>query len=514
MKKLFVIIISAVLLLSCVPPVSAAASWPAWAEDAFLWGQEMSISGDIMAEYGAAVTRGAAVQILYDASGRPETDGDCPFSDVSRTYSQAITWAAEQGYVQGIGGGLYSPDTTVSRQEFAAIIYRRSGEPPVDGNGLSGYADCGEIASWARPAMLWCVENGIIVGRNADLLAPTSAISVAEAVVILQRAWNISDAPASPQSMDELNELISKAIADVESPVMFDISRLEAQENWDMTVKNLYYNIISQHPEYKYAYEITADAAGDRLSCSISYMPYRSGLYPEGFEGTPVSGLRELIEAASDNLDMESVPIRILDPELTVDDMNKALQQAGGSYLLCQLNRDGTAISITPLNGLTRLQALDMLEEIGSMAADICARTITDGMDGEARATALYTYLTDTVRYDFRYYSQPGEMPYESTTAYGALHDGLAICGGYAQALQSLFQQAGIPCLTVSGVMGSENHMWNLAYIEGEWLYFAATSDRGRSGYGFNDAGVGADSLTRYVWDQDFAEALAGSILS
>ena len=116
------------------------------------------------------------------------------------------------------------------------------------------------------------------------------------------------------------------------------------------------------------------------------------------------------------------------------------------------------------------------------------------------------------MRYDFRYYGNPGEMPYDSMTAYGALHDGLAICGGYAQAFQLLLEQADIPCITVSGKMGGENHMWALAYVDGQWSYFDPTSDRGRSGYGFLYFSVDADALTRYQWDQDWAGRLAGSL--
>ena len=118
------------------------------------------------------------------------------------------------------------------------------------------------------------------------------------------------------------------------------------------------------------------------------------------------------------------------------------------------------------------------------------------------QAEALYAYLTEHVRYDFRYYGEPGEMPYDSTTAYGALHDNLAICGGYAQAFQLLLEQAGIPCVTVSGQLGAENHMWDLARIDGQWLYFDPTSDRGRAAYGFQCFGVEAGSLKGHTWDQ------------
>lgn len=245
------------------------------------------------------------------------------------------------------------------------------------------------------------------------------------------------------------------------------------------------------------------------LRCTISYMPYRTGDYLEGFQGTEVDSLAGLVQAARDGLAQESIPIRITDPELLVDHMNKALQQVGGSYLLCQLSRDGTAVTVTPQGGLTHQQTLARLAELDALAEQIYGETVTPEMSQREQAQALYTYLTEQVRYDFRYYGAPGEMPYDSTTAYGALHDGLAICGGYAQAFQLLLEQADIPCVTVSGKLGAENHMWDLAQIDGQWLYFDPTSDRGRAAYGFQCFGVEAGSLEGHTWDQTWAAALA-----
>ena len=51
--------------------------------------------------------------------------------------------------------------------------------------------------------------------------------------------------------------------------------------------------------------------------------------------------------------------------------------------------------------------------------------------------------------------------------------------------------------------------MWNLALIDGQWLYFDPTSDRGRANYGFNYCGVEAGMLERYTWDQDLAARLS-----
>ena len=215
---------------------------------------------------------------------------------------------------------------------------------------------------------------------------------------------------------------------------------------------------------------------------------------------------------AREGLRQTSIPIRINNPNLAVDDMNKALQQVGGSYLLCQLSQDGTAITVTPQGGLTHEEALAKLEETQALAAQIYQQTVTAGMSQAEQANALYTWLTEQVRYDFRYYGQPGEMPYDSMTAYGALYNHLAICGGYAQAFQLLLEQAGIPCITVSGRMGGENHMWTLAQIDGQWLYFDPTSDRGRAEYGFHYCGVEAQALERYTWDEAWATRLADTL--
>lgn len=324
-------------------------------------------------------------------------------------------------------------------------------------------------------------------------------------------------APEQPEipavsRLEELQEELTRAIAAAEQPPAFDVSTLDGQEELPLTVKNLYYGILSDNRAYSYAYDLTAELGADGLlRCTISYMPYRTGDYPEGIQGTEVGSLADLVQTAREGLSQERIPIRITDPELVVDYMNKALQQVGGSYLLCQLSRDGTAITVTPQGGLTQTEALARLEEIDALAAEIYQTVVTPDMSQREAAEALYAWLTEHVRYDFRYYGTPGEMPYDSTTAYGALHDNLAICGGYAQAFQ-LLEQADIPCITVSGKMGSENHMWDLVRIDGQWLYFDPTSDRGRAGYGFYYCGVEPETLERYVWDQDWADQLSAAL--
>lgn len=69
----------------------------------------------------------------------------------------------------------------------------------------------------------------------------------------------------------------------------------------------------------------------------------------------------------------------------------------------------------------------------------------------------------------------------DSQSAYGALVEGKAVCGGYAKAFEYLCHLCGIPCIYVTGqaqtnVMNGP-HAWNLVQIDGVWTLVDVTWD-------------------------------------
>lgn len=192
MKRICALLLCSALL---IPQASAAAagSWPAWAEEALSWGREASISQEFLSEPEETVTRGMAAQLLYEAAGKPAVSGECPFTDVSGDNADAVTWAAEQGYLTGVGDGKYEPARSVTRQEFAAILWRRAGSPGTAVQGLDQFRDAGAVGEWARTPVLWAMQAGIMTGRGQDQLAPTGTITVAEALAMLERAHALPD---------------------------------------------------------------------------------------------------------------------------------------------------------------------------------------------------------------------------------------------------------------------------------------------------------------------------------
>ena len=308
---------------------------------------------------------------------------------------------------------------------------------------------------------------------------------------------------------EEIRDILTAAIESREQPQAMDISGA-GLESPEMDVTNIYYSILADRPELKVAYAIDVQTEGGILECRFEYMPYVTGDYPQGFEGIEVSSLRELVAVAQDHMG-EPVDIKILNSSLTPDGMNTALRQAGRGYMLCQLDRDATTITYSPPVGMTVQECVDAIQEAEALADKVVSELITDHMSQMERARALYSYVTSNVEYDDRYYSDYASMPYESQTALGALRDHLAICGGYSNALKLLFEKAGIQCWNVTGKSLGENHMWNRACIDGQWLWFDSTFDNGLTGeYGFLRFALEELDPAKYSWDQTQLDGLLG----
>lgn len=341
----------------------------------------------------------------------------------------------------------------------------------------------------------------------APLVPPTGTPLPVEAPAVTAKPEPMA---VTAGSREELKNALAEAIEGLCPGLMAEISG-----DWlaqpEMDVQNIYYEIVAARPELKYVYELEIGGQEGSLACTLHYMPYKTGDFPEGFAGQAVSSLPELIAVAEENMGQELLPIRITDRELDPDSMNRALQQAGGAYILCMLNKDATAIQYSAPFGWNPEDCLAALAEADQLAEQVIAQVIDERMSQREKAEALYAYVTGTVSYDQRYYSDKGSMPYESQTALGALRDGMAICGGYSHAVKLLFEKAGIPCYNVTGKYFNENHMWNIALLDGEWLWFDATSDRGSTGeFGFLRFGLTELDSSKYHWNQDEVLKLIG----
>ena len=136
--------------------------------------------------------RAQAAQLFYNLEGQPTVTGDSTFTDVTSGHwaVDAITWAAQNDIVAGIGGGLYDPDSNVTREQFAVMLHNYAQYKGYDvsvgeDTNILSYADAFDISDYAYPAMQWACGAGIINGMGDGTLMPQGKATRAEAATML-----------------------------------------------------------------------------------------------------------------------------------------------------------------------------------------------------------------------------------------------------------------------------------------------------------------------------------------
>lgn len=159
---------------------------------AYIQGLMNGTSADLF-EPDGTMTRAMLVTILHRQAGEPVVNYLMPFDDVAEGtwYSEAVRWAASEGIVTGTSATTFAPDAPITREQFAAILYRYAQQSGTDvsvgeDTNILSYADALDISEYATPAMQWACGAGVIKGSGANLNPQDSAIR-AEAAAMLMR---------------------------------------------------------------------------------------------------------------------------------------------------------------------------------------------------------------------------------------------------------------------------------------------------------------------------------------
>ena len=139
----------------------------------------------------ASMTRAMLVTVLYRLEGQPTVSGRSGFSDVKLNsyYEDAVTWAADNGIVNGTGTTTFSPNANVTREQMAAILYRYAQYKQYGTTasaGLNGFSDAAKVSTYAKAPLSWAVAEKLVNGSEGRLL-PTGNATRAQVAAILHR---------------------------------------------------------------------------------------------------------------------------------------------------------------------------------------------------------------------------------------------------------------------------------------------------------------------------------------
>ena len=148
------------------------------------------MSEDIFAP-NTPLTREMLAVVLYNVEGQPENTEANTFTDVKGDmwYTDAILWANENGIVAGYDNSAYGVGDLITREQFATILYRYAQFKGYDttqgGMAVREFSDYENISDYARPAMAWAVNAGIMGGMDDGTLMPQGKATRAEAATML-----------------------------------------------------------------------------------------------------------------------------------------------------------------------------------------------------------------------------------------------------------------------------------------------------------------------------------------
>ena len=141
------------------------------------------------------MTRAMFVTVLGRRAGiDPSAYSGSDFKDVpeGQWYSASVKWASQNGIVSGIGGNLFDPDGSVTREQMAAIMYRYAEfcglDMTADADRFRNFADRDQVSGYAEKAMVWATDRGIINGTEKGLEPGAEATRAQVAQIIINYA--------------------------------------------------------------------------------------------------------------------------------------------------------------------------------------------------------------------------------------------------------------------------------------------------------------------------------------
>ena len=167
----------------------------AYCYDAVNWAVERNIAsgtGKYTFSPDRICTRADFVTFLWRAAGKPVVNYAMNFSDVKESsyYAEAVRWAASLGIVTGLSKNTFGAANAVTREQAVTMLWRFAKQQGFDttqgGMAIREFDDYDSLSEYAREAMAWAVNAGILKGSGSRLM-PDADCTRAQLVTLLYR---------------------------------------------------------------------------------------------------------------------------------------------------------------------------------------------------------------------------------------------------------------------------------------------------------------------------------------
>ena len=138
------------------------------------------------------MSRAMLVTVLYRIAGEPAVKGTAPFRDVEKNswYTNAVIWAYQNNVTNGVSATEFAPEQNVTREQMVTFFARYAKLAGVDTSAtgsLSAFVDASSVSAYAVPAMTWAVSVGLINGVGENKLDPTGNSTRGQVATVIVR---------------------------------------------------------------------------------------------------------------------------------------------------------------------------------------------------------------------------------------------------------------------------------------------------------------------------------------
>lgn len=125
---------------------------------------------------------------------------------------------------------------------------------------------------------------------------------------------------------------------------------------------------------------------------------------------------------------------------------------------------------------VTHLYSKEEIDKISNEINRVWTSLVSEGMSNKEIVYAFHDYIINNTKYDEKYEEElktVGKTTYHSDKAIGPLFEKYAICSGYTDTMAIVLERLGLDNFKVA----SDSHVWNVVYLDDEWLHLDLTWD-------------------------------------
>lgn len=154
------------------------------------------VTEELLRVYHEDITRSdfskLVIELYEELTGKTATAASPnPFTDTTNSF---VLKAYQLGIVQGTSSNTFAPESTITRQDMAVMLYKTLKNSGADIGSLSkvwqaSYMDVDQIAAYATDALHFLNQKQIMKGNQNSQFLPRGNATREEAIVMLERIY-------------------------------------------------------------------------------------------------------------------------------------------------------------------------------------------------------------------------------------------------------------------------------------------------------------------------------------